>query len=323
MVLDLSLILMVIVLIMVYLLQRYRVMLLLNNQLQKQQDKIRLIIDTVPSLIFLTDDRLNILLVNVSFAEMFNLSVEDMIGQSLTKFISDTKTLLKIQADTDSILQKNRTEHGGELSLINPRSGETHYYNMSRSVFRNGIVGVITIANDITTLKHTIDRLRVTQNHYSDLVESSSNLILQIAPDMSIIYTNATCRKHLGYEPQECLGMKWSDIIGIADRPFAIKQFSRWSYFATQKEERWECEVITRTGITKTFLWDITIIWRESEFIGLQLNGVDITIKSQQELELKQAKLLLAETNKKLLIEQGQYRDIVETYEVMVKTTLK
>lgn len=106
MVLDLSLILMVIVLIMVYLLQRYRVMLLLNNQLQKQQDKIRLIIDTVPSLIFLTDDRLNILLVNVSFAEMFNLSVEDMIGQSLTKFISDTKTLLKIQADTDSIYKK-------------------------------------------------------------------------------------------------------------------------------------------------------------------------------------------------------------------------
>jgi len=321
-VIDIALLIIVVAVIMIYTYQRQR---LIDEQaalLERERVKIRLIIDTVPSFIFITDENMNILLANVSFANMFNVKFSDMIGKPLTTFINDPVTILKLQNDVVTILLKNITEHGGELMLRHPQTGEKRYYNLSRSVFHNGHKGVITIANDITTLKAMIDVLRVTQQHYADLIESSSNLILQISPEMTILYSNATSRKHIGYDPSECIGLSWIEIIDQNDRAYANKQFVRWSNFATKSEERWECAVITRTGIIKTFLWDITIIWREDIFIGLQMNGIDITAKSQQEFELRKAKIDLSEINKKLLAEQTRYREIVQLYELMVKTSL-
>jgi len=252
--------------------------------LKRKEKHTQLIIDTMPGLVLVLDKNLTIISTNHFFAEMFGVSVEAMLGQPLELFIQDLAILNKIRIDTLSVLRLGHTVHESELYLKDIKTGERRSFTLSRKMYHDGVEGVIVMGSDITNFKALFAALQVSEHLYSKLLKECNNLILQIDDGMVIVYSNPTCKKLLGLEFNECIGMKWTEIIAPNHREMITRQFARWSTWATRMEEVWECDVIDLRGNIKHMMWGISLTWHEYEFVGLQANGSDIT--SQKELEI-------------------------------------
>lgn len=290
-----------------------------NYELDSLQRYYRLLIDTAPSLIFVTDSDLNLIELNQSFAEMFGKTRNDMVNNHLQLYIQSEDVLNHIQRDTNNVLKTSQTEHGGSFELLNIKTGEIQTFTLSRKILRNGKTGVITVASDITNFKSALQELKRTQDKYLKLIESSSNLILQVSSEGIITFCNDSSVKHLGYRPEELIGLEWTNIIVPEKRNFASKQFGRWASWATKFEERFEIDIVSRNGIVKNIMWDIKIFWNKDTFIGVKLDGSDITALKKVQGELRENNKLLEQANQKLLYEQSKYKALLETYERAIR----
>lgn len=156
----------------------------LKVRLDKEKRYARLIIDTVPSLIFVTDENLIIVAANQSFAEMVEALVDEMVGQPLGNFIKDEKILQQIRLDTLGVLRNNRTLHGGSLHLKHPKTKQWQAFTLSRRILHNGVKGVITVAQDVTSLK---DALESSRQNEADLLTIKNELLKEKSLHMALI----------------------------------------------------------------------------------------------------------------------------------------
>jgi len=269
------------------------------------------------------DESGNLILINQAFADLFGLSISAMLNQPLSCFISNHGLLEKITKSNAIAFNSGNTQYNDDFYLRDPRTNEIRTFALSRRVLRNGVKVLVTVASDITALKATLEALRVTQDQYARLVEESSTLILQVSNEMLITYVNGSCRKILGLDAHECIGLAWVDLIAPEDRQKFRQQWGLWSTWPTKLEARWESQIINRMGNLAAMLWSVTIIWpKGGSFRGVTVNGVDITASKKQQTELQQAKAELEATNGKLLFVQQQYVELVKTYERVVQSAI-
>lgn len=259
-----------------------------------EQKLHRLVLDTAPVIIFVIDRLGNLVIVNNSFADLFNATPKEMVGNNLSLYISDAGLLSKMIVDSAKVFDGGTTELGGELYLKNKKTNEWRTFSVSRRVMVNGTTLVVNVGADITTFKATLEAFRVNQNHYSKLVEYNSILILQVSDEMLVTYANKASEKFLGMLQYNCIGLELLDIIAPNDRERLRRSFARWANYATRTDEEFECKIIGRNAQIISIIWNVTIIWHENAFVGLNMSGLDITQRNR---------------------ERDNYKTLLETYE--------
>ncbi len=66
---------------------------------------------------------------------------------------------------------------------------------------------------DITDRRRTRQALLASEGRYEDLVEIAHDLVWTVDPDGTIIFVNQSCRRILGYEPEEMVGRSFVDFL--------------------------------------------------------------------------------------------------------------
>lgn len=154
-------------------------------KLQEQQQFLRQVIDTNPSLIFVKDWDSKFILANQAVAELYGTTVENLIGKTDADFTSNsTEAEAYVNADRQVMqtlqpvfnLEETCTTSAGTIRclqttkkpLLSP-DGKTRY--------------VLGVANDITLLKQAEEKLRQSENTKRAMIQAIPDLLIRMRDD--------------------------------------------------------------------------------------------------------------------------------------------
>jgi len=173
--------------------------------------KLYLAAQQTPTTVMITDTDWIIEYVNPSHARMTGYSVEEVIGTRHTAVCEGSPDLSREIASA--------VGGAGRWTKVcrNARkNGEPYWESISVTPIRDqdgNVNHYLWVREDITEKRLAEEALKENQERYRDLVESISDCVWEVAPDLSLKYVSPKIRDQLGYEPEEVIGKTPFDLM--------------------------------------------------------------------------------------------------------------
>jgi len=146
---------------------------------------------------------------------------------------------------------------------------------------------LITV-RDITDRKNSEESLRISENYYRALFESSGTAMFIINEDTSIVLANSNFEDLSGYSAQELKEKKyWTDFFHHEDVPWMKEYHYLRRRDPNAAPHQYECRFINRHDQTKHLLLTVDMIPETSQSIA---SGVDLTERKLIENDLEKTK---------------------------------
>ncbi len=138
---------------------------------------------------------------NKRAAELYGVSREALIGQSLRAFSRD---------DAGGRALVRRAERNGRLSFESPQQradGTPLTVRVSASMIEfRGETAILSHNRDVTALKRAQEEVERREAHFRTLIHNSSDVITVLDGEGGIVYQSPSVRAVLGYAPEELVG---------------------------------------------------------------------------------------------------------------------
>lgn len=269
----------------------------MQDNLQRQKDFLRLIIDSIPNLLFVKDQNGKFLLANESVATFYNMTADRMEGfyDDEKKF---TKEELELFNEQDKItLANNAAVQFPERKFIHAASGNEVWLSMVKkpipSLEGQG-TNILGIATDVTELKHAIKK--------SDTSEQLYRAIARNIPKAAMFIFDREYRYILAEGPlvgiiskpkQEIEGKTIYDVFKPEDIPQIEKIYNSILQGKSQESEK-------RLYDHWQKVYDLPIKNDEGEIIYGMVMVVDISDLKQAQLEIEIQNRNLQRSNEEL-----------------------
>ncbi|MFA6014909.1 MAG: PAS domain S-box protein [Gallionellaceae bacterium] len=134
---------------------------LAEHELARQNDFIRQVIDSDPSLIFVKDAKGKFLLANEATAKSYGLATNEIVGKLNAEFVHDPEQAAAYDSAHRDVLETRQPRVARETGLF--ADGKKHYLQTIRKPLlqSDGSLNVLTIAMDITELHETQERMQI------------------------------------------------------------------------------------------------------------------------------------------------------------------
>lgn len=179
-----------------------------DDQKARQNERfLKTIIDHIPNIIFVKDKELKYTFANKSFQEYSGRPLEEIIGYTDEDFLIEPSTLsMFISNDNEALIGKKIIqEYEEDTGFLGPRMIVTTKDPLYQD---DEIIGLIGVANDLTSLRSQAIQLEKTEQFFQIIFESSVDGLIITKPDtLSVIDCNSKALSLLGYERKfEILG---------------------------------------------------------------------------------------------------------------------
>ncbi len=148
-----------------------------EEEVKRQQTFLRQIIDISPSLIFVKDRHSRYVLANQALAEIYQTSIEDILGKTDADFSSRPEEVELYHRSDREVIETLREKVLPAVPLTDPKGRKRWYYTVKRPLI--GIfddVHVLGVSTDITEQKLAEERL--SYNAYHDALTGLPNRLL-------------------------------------------------------------------------------------------------------------------------------------------------
>ncbi|GMQ88699.1 MAG: hypothetical protein BMS9Abin09_0131 [Gammaproteobacteria bacterium] len=135
------------------------------------------------------------------------------------------------------------------------------------------------------TQKLVKETLRISQEHFLDVFDNTSDLIQCLAADGSFLYTNRAWRETMEYTEDEVRSLTLQDVLHVDSQQCCQDRFKRLK--AGEELREIEFKFITKTGKTVHIAGDCGSLIKEGEVISTRGIFKDITEKVQAEQALR------------------------------------
>ena len=193
--------------------------------LRKNQQLVQSIIDHSPTLIFLKDTEGRYLLINKQFSELFNISAEQILGD--TGACSMNPAIISNFQDSDMKVVNSKRPYEFEISVPDNGKGKRIFNAVKFPLFDGDgkVYAIGGIANDITDRKRAETVLHQRDRKIRDIVETSSDWFWATDENARFTYSNPAIEELLGYRQDEIAGRQSFDLIHPDDRERARNIF--------------------------------------------------------------------------------------------------
>jgi PAS domain S-box-containing protein len=187
--------------------------------------------------------------------------------------------------------------HSSSDEVFTRKDGSTFPVDyVSTPIRENGtVVGAVVTFRDITERKAAEEALRNSEARFRLLAENMSDLVCLHEPDGRYVYISPSCRRLLGYEPEELLGKDPYDLFHPEDL-----QRIRTEAHAKALEGQPDVSIIYRIRKKSgeyTWLETVTepILGEDGELVRLQTSSRDVSERKRVEHVLAEAARAKAE----------------------------
>jgi len=174
-------------------------------ELEEQKEELRIIIDSVPALIFYKDRENRFIRINQAFEELTGVPREQLEGKSMFElyprelaeaYWKDDLEVISTGRGRYDIVEPMETPHGTRIV----ETDKIPYRNVAGE-----ILGVIGFSRDITEQKKAQDLVRESEEKLRLILNSTANGIYGIDLEGRCTFCNNAALKMLGYQDQEQL----------------------------------------------------------------------------------------------------------------------
>ena len=198
-----------------------------EQQLARSEARYRGLLEAAPDAMVVVDEGGEIVLLNVQAEKQFGYSRDELIGRKVTDIIP-TGFAERLIADGSRSSAEALAQHIGtgiELVALRKDGGEFPIEIMLSPLGSSEGVLVTAAIRDISTRKAAEELMKRAEQRYRGLLEAAPDPMVVVAQSGEIILLNVQAEKQFGYNRDELVGRKVTDIIpkGFAERLVADK----------------------------------------------------------------------------------------------------
>ena len=233
---------------------------------------------------------------NTGAERVYGYTAEEMIGKSISLLIPPER-LDELSLILDKLQKGERVDHFETVRV--KKDGTRIDVSLTISPIKDemgAIVGISTIARDITENKRLERELRESEERYRGLVESQRELIVRVTPEGKITFVNdAYCNK-FGKTHEELIGSTFTPLVHEKDLAATLEAMKGLE----NPPNRIYLE--QRSMTVEGWRWiaweDYAIKDEQGSTIEIQGTGRDITERKEAERILRESERRLSETQK-------------------------
>ncbi len=147
----------------------------IQEELEKQKDFLRLIIDSTPTLIFVKDQDGKFLLANESTAEFYGMTTEEMEGHYDSEHNFEEKEISDFKNQDEEVLSTGKEISFPIQSFIHKKNGKVTWLQTIKkpipSISGNAM-HVLGVSTDITDVKQAKENLKTTELLYREIARN-------------------------------------------------------------------------------------------------------------------------------------------------------
>jgi PAS domain S-box-containing protein len=281
-----------------------------NNEEKNQQNLLISIIESTDDAIIGKTPEGIITSWNAAAKKIYGYSAEEVMGKSISILESEEK-----KYETDNILKKiimgKRIEH--YETIRRRKDGKSIVVSLTVSPILNSsgdLLGVSSIARDITSQKTTQEKLRLTNQYARSLIEASLDPLVTISPEGKITDVNEATVKATGISRGKLIGTDFSDY-------FTEPQKAREGYqkvFANGSVTDYPLTIRHQNGKLMEVLYNATVYHdSNNNVLGVFAAARDVTALKQAESKIGRQRILEEQRKRELekLRELERFQNLV------------
>ena len=169
-----------------------------EEEIKKQQAFTRLVVDSIPNLIFVKDGLGKFIFVNQSFANLIGMSIDELIHRQ-----PNSKLYYKNERE---VIEQQR-EMATEETYCNAEGERRCFYMLKKPFVQgDGEVLVLSVGVDITERKRQEKALKLSEARYRAIIHDQIDLICRFQPDMTLTFVNEAYCRYFGKTEAELIG---------------------------------------------------------------------------------------------------------------------
>ncbi|MBL7779407.1 MAG: PAS domain S-box protein [Chitinophagales bacterium] len=165
-----------------------------RDELQRQKDSLRQIIDALPNLVFVKEQSGKFILANESVARYYGMSTNDMEGHYDSDYNFSQEDLIAFKEQDDLALQKNgEIVSFPERQYHNTQTGITTWLSTVKKAIPSPDgkgMNILGVANDVTAIKQAKEELHLSEQLYRSIARNLPKAAMFIF-DHNLRYTLA------------------------------------------------------------------------------------------------------------------------------------
>lgn len=262
--------------------------------LAAEQERIRLIEDQIPGVLWATDRDLRLTWAAGPGLRWLNLTPDSLVGKPLQEAFYRAEPPPTIISALEGALR------GESSSLESPGSGRYWETHVRPLLAEDGaIAGTIGLGIDITERREAQRALRESEERYRTLIHYSTEVVSILAADGMIRYESPAIQRLLGYQPEELANRNVFDYLHPEDLPEIKALFARSLSDPAAVQVRTEVRFRHRNGSWRWFDCTGNNLLHDPHVRGIVVHSRDITEQREAERALRES--------------EAAYRVVVET----------
>ncbi len=185
---------------------------------QKSEQFLQQIADLNPHYIFAKNNEGAFTYLNQSFANIWGMSIQDMLGKKLSDLFPNSSFSKAIQTNDNRIFSQQLESDIVEEVLLNKNGKHLILETIKTTIYDdNGqAIGLLSVATNVTEKKKALNELAAREQRYRSIFENNQSGIIMEKEDIFQKCNDAFC-KMTGYSREEIIGKKVTDILYFED----------------------------------------------------------------------------------------------------------
>jgi two-component system sensor histidine kinase/response regulator len=266
-----------------------------EEETRQAEAKFKSIVAASGDQIFLLDREGKFLFVNKTVTDLLGRPAHEVVGRALSDFFPET-VVAQFLKNIKTILETGQSLFTEEEMIVHGRElyASTNLNPVKDEAGRTwAIAGIV---RDITDRKRTEEALRISEEKYRRITESTSDIIFQVDAEIHLMYVSPQVSR-FGYTPDELVSRDMLEFVHPDDRAEMILSFEKTMTTGFETMSRFR--VLSKNGAA-TWIEENGHVLRDDSGNPIGYTGIlrDVSERIEAERELRQAKEEAEQANK-------------------------
>ena len=254
-----------------------------------------MLLDAIPSSVFLIDAQLRIVSANRNFLEKAQRTEADTLGQRIdTVFPPVILDHMDLARRVRNAFERNEAVRGERMTYRAPGlATRIYYFSLVPVAWGGAVEHVMLLLEDVTEQVRLGEEARRAERHLASVVESASDPVLSTDIEGRILIWNAAAERVSGYTRDEVQGRQFSEQCSPPHRALVDHEFAAGRAGRAFGPAEWD--LLTKTGTPVPVAWVGSPMKDDrGRVVGVVVVGRDLTERRKFEAQLLQSQKLAA-----------------------------